>query len=46
MEANRLRAILETAIEMRVAMIELKIGLMIILLGSLLLSVYLTAQPR
>jgi hypothetical protein len=33
-------------IEMRVAMIEVKIGLMIILIGSLLLSVYLTAQPR
>jgi hypothetical protein len=32
-------------IEIRVAMIEVKIGLMIILIGSLLLSVYLTAQP-
>jgi hypothetical protein len=33
-------------IEMRVVMSEVKIGAMIILIGLLLLSVYLTAQPR
>src|SRR5262249_27290131 len=34
------------SIEMLVTMSEVKIGLMIILIGSLLLSVYLTARPR